>query len=80
VEDPTDAPYAIGFAETEFVRSRGHAAAGICLGIVGMLAGVLLGEAWVIAVSGGPLGAGLAAVRAPARLRRSIEANRRLGT
>jgi hypothetical protein len=79
VEDPAHADYAVDFAEREIARSQGYGMAGISCGVVGMLVAVLTGEGWVFAASGGPIGAGIASLRAPARLGRSIEANRRLG-
>lgn len=75
VRDPSDAEYAIEFAERELVRYRYAGPVLICAGILLMAAGAALGYDSLFAAGGGPLGAGIASLSTPAALRRSIDAN-----
>jgi hypothetical protein len=78
VRDAAHARYAIGFAEGELDRCRPRAIVLVCLGVLGLILGAAFGSGALFAASGGPLGAGIADLSTPRRLRQSISANQRM--
>jgi hypothetical protein len=78
VRDPSDAAYAIEFAERELARYSYAGPVLICIGVLMMVVGWASGHGALFAAGGGPLGAGIAALSTPTRLTRSIEANQEL--
>jgi hypothetical protein len=74
------AGYAIAFAERDLAVCRTRAVALLLAGVAGLVIGAVIGSDALFAASGGFLGSGIGERRAPERLRRSAEANRRLLT